>query len=207
MRKLLLAVVGFVIVTALVFSYWPSRTPSGPGRLLDVIPGLLGRKDTVALARLERSKDSLDAVVRVRDSIYADALRVSAESLAAAQSRSSRAALVTYRLKARADSIAKLLAKAREDDDSLPILVTLVKAKDSVIVAVTGERDAAIANAILLTHTVARRDSLYGELRIQFAEAIRQRDAYRKRGKRDWLTAAVLVGGTMALCNAVSNPC
>jgi hypothetical protein len=205
MKKLLIASVVFAIVTYGVFSFWPGAPRKGS--LLDVLPGILSRKDTIELVRLERAIDSLAIALHQQDSVYAEALRETADSLAAAQGRSSRAAVVASRLRVKADSIARLLTKAREDDDSLPILVTLVQAKDSVITAVTTERDAAIANAIFLTRTLARRDSLYGELRIQFAEAIRQRDAYRKRGKRDWLTAAVLVGGTMALCNAVSNPC
>lgn len=203
MKRALIGFGVFAVVAALLFTFWPQARTTGRS-LLDVIPGLLGRKDTVALARLERSRDSLDLALRSSDSAYLSKIQAIRDSLTAAQSRANSAALVTYRLKAKADSIARLLTKAREDDDSLPILVTLVRAKDSVIVAVMGERDAARGLVVILERAVEARDTQLDAVNSSLREAIRQRDAYRKRGKRDWLTAAVLVGGTMAVCSATT---
>jgi hypothetical protein len=164
-----------------------------------------GRRDSLAIATLERQRDSLDARVRVADSAMAAQRAAHDSAIRVARSRFANAERRTALAYKRADSLGLALYAAEEDDDSLPILVGLVAAKDSVITGLMGERDAARGMVVILERAVASRDTALIMYRSALAEAMRQRDAYR--GARKWLKAAGVALVTVGVCRAVQEPC
>ena len=183
MKRPFVAVALLALLALAVVAFWPRGGGAG-GSLFDKLGGLVGRRDSVAFAALERSRDSLAAAKRVSDSTalvanarLADSLRAARRAISAAASQTTRHQLRVYALEA-------ALAKTRDDDDSLPQLVALVTAQDSVITAIAGERDAALATVRVLERTVAVRDSQLLLLNRGLHEVIRQRDGYRALAKR-----------------------
>ena len=206
MKKLLLALVGFGLVAYALFTFWPGAPK--PGSLVDVIGRMLDKPDTVAFRTLERQRDSLNAALRSTDSAT-EAMRAAfGDSLAAAQKAQRQAEVRTAFARSRADSLTRALARVRDDDDSLPVLVQLVRAKDSVIVAVLGERDAAMGRVSILERAVEARDSALVLYRTALTETMRQRDAYRKfSGSRNLLRAGAVLVATVAVCRSLPEPC
>lgn len=187
---------------------WPRPTGIvGPGTIWQTFQHAMAMQDTLQLRRLERARDSLAQNIRIVDSMFKARDQRLADSLRAMTQIRHAAERASVRARARADSLAQLLARTRDDDDSLPRLVALVAAQDSVIRTVTQERDAALVTMHVLLATVSARDSQLMYVNAQLAEALRQRDAYRKRGKRDWLTVGATLAGTVAICRAVADPC
>ena len=184
MKHLLIAVTLVALLALGLFTFWSRGGSSPGGTLLDKLGGLLQRPDTAAFAALERSRDSLAAAKRVEDSVavavnaaLADSLRRARAVSAAAVSRTTSAQLRVYALEA-------ALAKVRDDDDSLPKLVELVAAKDSVIGALVGEVHAARGMVVILERAVEARDSQLVALNTGLREAMRQRDGYRALARR-----------------------
>lgn len=208
MKRLGLALALFALVAAALFSLWPRAGGSPARTLVDVLAGMLDRPDTAALHQLERDRVTFDSAWRANARAVQAMQDAYRDSLATAQAQQRAADARTARQKARADSIARKLATVRDDDDSLPVLVQLVRAKDSVIVAVTGERDAAMGRVSVLERAVEARDSALAMYRATLTEAIRQRDAYRKPGGRhSLLRASAVLLGTVAVCRAIQDPC
>lgn len=208
MKRLLIAGTLFALVALALFSLWPQADGTRPaGSVVEVIARLLDKPDTAALRQLERDRVAFDSAWRanaVRVQAMQDAYR---DSLATAQAKQTAAEARTARHRARAEALARDLSKIRDDDDSLPRLVELLDMKDSVIVAVTSERDAAMGRVMILERAVEARDSALVMYRTALNEAIRQRNAYRSFGPKSLLRAGAVLVATVAVCRSVKEPC
>ena len=209
MKRLLIAITAFALLTLALFSLWPrGGGPTPGGTVVDVIARLLDKPDTAALRQLERERVAFDSstratarAVQLMQAAYRDSLTAAKAKQAAAVSRTTQQQLRVYALEA-------ALARIRDDDDSLPQLVALVAAKDSVITAVMTERDAAMGRVVVLERAVEARDSALVLYRTALNEAMRQRDSYRKfTGRRSLLRAGAVLVATVAVCRALPDPC
>ena len=208
MKRPLIAFLVFALIALGVFGFWPRADGSRPaGSVIDVIARILDKPDTALLRRLERDRVVFDSAWRANARAVQAMQDAYRDSLATAQAKQIAAEVRTARQKAKADSIARVLAATRDDDDSLPRLVALVAAKDSVIVAVTGERDAAMGRVSVLERAVEARDSALAMYRNSLNEAIRQRNAYRGFGPKSLVRAGAVLLATVAVCRSVPEPC
>ena len=204
--KLAVSVVA-VLVAAVLFLV---LAPRGPG--LSSIPDKLGRwferRDSAAVATLDRQRDSLAAALHAQDSAFRVRERVLEDSLALVRDVATRRQALTVAAKRRADSLVAVMRK-HEDDDEVDIkhVEAALAGKDQVIAAQADQLTAAHDQIRLLTVEVETFRARTAQLQASLTEALRQRDGYRKLTRRNWLHVVAASVGTIAVCRSVPEPC
>lgn len=208
MTKQRIAIVLFLVFGAIVVGLITKDRGLPGGGWKDRLDDLFNKKDSIAVATLERQRDSLDAVIAAARDSFTARIRGLEQELDTATAVASRRAILTARAKARADSLVRAMrAHADDDDYDAKRVDAAIAAKDSVIEAQAWQLEAANAQILILSRSIQTRDERIAELETHLADAIRQRDSYRKFGKRDWLRASLVAAGTIAVCRAIPDPC
>ena len=187
--KLILALLALAILGALLWNYLP-KNPGGGGP---------PDQDSVTRAALERSRDSTAAAARDSALIWAVRDSVRADSLARAEQRRQLADVRARTAQRRADSLATVLARTKDDDD---LLVVQAAENKALREANTALREQVAADSGVIGQLAADTSDLRGRIRslnTENAELIRQRDGYRALAKRcRWFQVTAGYGGVQA---------